>query len=330
MKKTVLSIIKLSFIALSIITLSGCSQKKTPITKTGIYFDTVVSITLYENNSSELIDECFSIAEKYENLFSKTIETSDVSRINDSYNEWIEIDKETYDVIARSIEFEDLSDGHFSVMCGALTDLWDISSSNPKIPDKSDINAAINLCGKNNFTLDSDSNSIKILTKGAKIDLGAVAKGYIADKMKEYLISKGVSSGIIQLGGNVMLIGENITKEDGSYTIGIAKPFSDNSEILTSVTSTDKSIVTSGNYQRYFESDGIIYHHIIDLKTGYPASSGLNSVTIVCDNSFEADSLSTICFIYGKNNSEKLLNTLKNSRQSDYDVIFISDKNEIL
>lgn len=333
---------------INLISFSGCHQVKTPITKTGVYFDTVISITLYEANSSELIDECFTIADSYELLLSKSIEGSDVYNINNSYNEWIKVDSSTYYLISESFKYEELSDGRFSVMCGALTDLWDISEkmetlssssdnvdvSDNLIPTEAEIASAKALCGKSTIELDPSSSSVKINKKGAKLDLGAVAKGYIADMMKEYLISQGVESGIIQLGGNVLLIGSNPTKDSGLFTVGIQTPFygeSGNSEsIITSVSETDKSIVTSGNYQRYFEYDGEVYHHIIDLTTGYPAESGLNSVTIICDKSFDADALSTVCFLLGKKEAEKALESLHINYGVEISPIFIDSNNNVL
>ena len=355
MKKTVLSL--LLIIALTFV---GCKQSKTPVTKTGVYFDTVISITLYENNSSKLIDDCFEIADRYEQLFSKTITESDVSKVNSSYNQWINVNEETYDLISRSFEYEELSGGRFSVMCGALTSLWDVSgksdilvpstdfngnkSTNPStvlseqsiVPTESEITTVKRLCGMHTLDMDESTHSVRVNTIGAKLDLGAVAKGYIADKMKEYLISKGVTSGIIQLGGNVLLIGENPTKPDGFYNIGISTPFygtnlqrSDN-EVITAVSEKDTSIVTSGNYQRYFEYNDRIYHHIIDLTTGYPADTGLNSVTIITDNSCDADALSTVCFLLGKEKGANLLDSLNSSNVNIISAVFVDSKNQVV
>lgn len=333
------SIAYLTSLIIIISTLSGCSQVKSPVTKTGLYFDTVISITLYEKNSSELIDECFKIAEKYENILSKTIADSDVSKINNSYNEYIKINEETFSIISEGLMYESLSDGHFSVMCGALTDLWDIGnkSSSPEnvnkqalIPTDEEIKAAISCCGANTIELNKEMCAVKIVKKGARLDLGAVAKGFIADKMKEYLLSEGVTSGIIQLGGNVLLIGNNPIKDDGLYSIGIAKPFSNDGDVITAVSEYDNSIVTSGNYQRYFEYGGKIYHHIIDLKTGYPSGSGLNSVTIICANSMDADIMSTICFLLGEEKSKDLINSLNESSEQNIKAIYVTSDNELI
>jgi len=323
MKKIKLTVLISSII---IVSLCGCKQVKQPVSKTGVYFDTVINITLYESNSSEIIDDCFEIADNYEHLLSKTIDDSDVGKINNSYNEWISVNEKTYEVIKTGLKYEALSDGRFSIVCGSITDLWDIGI----IPSDDEIQAALELCGQKNIKIDDTNHSVMVTNKGSKIDLGAVAKGFIADEMKEYLLSKGVKNGIIQLGGNVLLIGDNPTKEDGFYNIGINKPFSNDNEVITAVSEKDNSIVTSGNYQRYFEYNGKKYHHIIDLKTGYPAESGLNSATIICDKSVDADCLSTICFIYGIEQSETLLDDINSeSEGSKINALFI-DNNKMI
>ena len=325
---------------LSSLVLPGCAKVKHPISKTGIYFDTLITITLYENNSSELIDNCFKLAEKYENLLSKTVINSDVYKINNSYNEWINIDKNTYDVIKTGLQYEDLCDGRFSIVCGTLVDLWDVTNRKEMLdnnfdkskilPSEEEINTAIMLCGKKNIEIDDNNLAVKVVTKGSKIDLGAVAKGFIADEMKSYLLSQGVENGIIQLGGNVLLIGNNPTKDNGLYTIGINEPFSEDNKVITAVNEKDVSIVTSGNYQRYFEYGGKKYHHIIDLTTGYPADTGLNSVTIICDKSIDADCLSTLCFLYGENDAKELLDTLNNQTNgTNIKAIFVDENNKI-
>ncbi|MCI6664700.1 MAG: FAD:protein FMN transferase [Lachnospiraceae bacterium] len=332
------SIIKITLFVLCLLLVTGCAKYKSPVSKSGVYFDTLISVTLYEKNSSKLIDECFLLAEKYENLFSKTKEGSDVYKVNHSNSKWVKLDSETYSLIKRSLYYEDLSGGRFSVMCGALTELWDINAKSDAInngksislPTSAKISSARSLCGKDTIELDDSTESIRITVNGAKLDLGAVAKGYIADKIKEFLISNGVTSGIIELGGNVLLIGENPLKEDRFYNIGISAPFSDDKEptdIITSVKEKDTSIVTSGNYQRYFEYDGKIYHHIIDITTGYPVDNALNSVSVITKSSLDADALSTVLFLLGKEKGVKLLDSL--SSNNDYSAIFIDNENNI-
>ena len=165
-------------------------------------------------------------------------------------------------------------------------------------------------------------NTVKLADPQAGIDLGAIAKGYIADRIKDYLEEEGVRHAMINLGGNVLAMG---SKLDGSdYNIGIQKPFDETGEPITSVKISDKSVVTSGIYQRYFKADGKIYHHILDPNTGYPCENNLYSVTILTDSSLTADALSTTCFLLGYDRGMKLINQLDN-----VDAVFITNDNQI-
>jgi len=342
------------FICISCITLliAGCSQSSQPeiISRQGVYFDTVISITLYDSSASaqKYLDGCFDIADNCENLFSKSIETSDVSRINNSDGKPVSVSQDTIDILKYSMKYSDASKGKFSVVCGSLTSLWNISEENPYIPTDVEIEEALKHVGNDKIEINEENATVTLLDPQSSIDLGAVAKGYIADKMKEYLLENGIESGIISLGGNILVIGEkpsgNISSKtntsdsvhsevktsskgtSSSYTIGIQKPFSNSpQDTIAALKVTDTSVVTSGNYQRYFKKDDKLYHHIIDLTTGYPADTGLNSVSIICPSSVDADMLSTICFLLGEKDGVELIESLNNT-----DAIFVSDTNKIL
>ena len=152
---------------------------------------------------------------------------------------------------------------------------------------------------------------------GMGLDLGAIAKGYIADRMKDFLVSKGVKSAIINLGGNVLCIGES--PEGRPFQVGIQKPFSERGESLLSLEITDQSVVSSGIYERYFEKDGVLYHHILNPKTGYPYENDLLSVSIISDRSVDGDGLSTTCFSLGLEKGMELIDSLE-----DVEAIFIT------
>ena len=150
------------------------------------------------------------------------------------------------------------------------------------------------------------------------INLGAIAKGYIADKMKDYLLEEGVESAIIDLGGNVLCVGQ---RPDGSpFRIGVQMPFADRSETAAVMEISDKSVVSSGIYERYFEQDGVLYHHILNPSTGYPYENDLVSVTIISDESVDGDGLSTTCFALGLDKGMELINSLP-----DVQAVFITE-----
>ena len=165
-------------------------------------------------------------------------------------------------------------------------------------------------------------NVVTLTDPAAAIDLGALAKGYVADRIRDYLEKQGVKRAFINLGGNILAMG---TKPDGSdYNVGIQAPFKDTGEPITSVKVADKSVVTSGTYQRYFEADGKLYHHILDPRTGYPCENTLTSVTIITNSSLTADAFSTTCFLLGYDESMKMISQMEN-----VDAIFITNDNKI-
>ena len=194
--------------------------------------------------------------------------------------------------------------------------MWDFVSDEKIVPDDAALKNALPLVNYENVTLEGDQ--IRFAKDGMGLDFGAIAKGYIADQIKEFLISKGVESAIIDLGGNTLCIGE---KPDGSpFHIGIQKPFAERSETIAALEINDKSVVSSGIYERYFEKDGNFYHHILNPKTGYPYDNSLISVTIISDKSVDGDGLSTTCFALGLEKGMELINSLP-----DVQAVFITD-----
>ncbi len=298
--------------------LSSCGvQKNTPVSKTGFYFDTVITVTLYGGETKEneaLLSGCMELAEKYDNLFSDTKKDSDISKINAAGGMPVSVDSETAALIRKGLDYGAISGGKFSITCGALTDLWDISAkadeyaekgdaADIRIPAQDEIDAALSTVGDEKVEI--SGNTVTLTDPATRLDLGAVAKGYIADRMKEYLVSQGVSSAIINLGGNVLTVG---ARPDGKeYVIGIQKPFSEDGEAAFTLKAKDQSVVTSGNYQRYFKKDGKLYHHILDLTTGYPAESACPSVSVITKDSVDGDCLSTIFFLMGKEWTQKYI-----------------------
>lgn len=284
--------------------LAGCSRNATPISKSGIYFDTVITITLYGNEHADLLDECFTIAEKYENLFSKTIETSDVYKINHSGGESIVADSETIYLLEKAISYAEMTDGMIDPTILPLSDLWNFGE-NEQVPDSADIALACSNVGYENVIIDKDSSTVSLKNENTGIDLGFIAKGYIADKMKEYLLSEDVESALINLGGNILCVGSKPDKS--AFVLGIQEPFSQNGSSIPNVSVTNKSLVTSGVYERCFYENDVLYHHILDTQTGYPVDNGLWSVTILSASSMEGDAYSTMCLCLGLDESMELI-----------------------
>lgn len=321
LKKYIRSLCCILLIFLFTLNLCSCSGKQTEkYSKSGTYFDTVISITLYDKNKASLIDDCFEMADHYEKLFSRTVPDSDVSRINDAKGDFVTVDDETLELINYGLHYCEISEGKFDITIGALSDLWDITENPGVIPEEEKIQEALGTIGYENIQI--QGNQAALTQAGAKLDLGGIAKGYIADKMKAYLQNNGVTSGMINLGGNVLVIGN---KPDGSkYNVAIQKPFDEMNSAIAAVQITDQTVVSSGIYERYFELDGRIYHHILDTSTGYPVENNLLGVTIICDNSVDGDGLSTTCLVLGLDKGMALIENLDNT-----EAVFITDDYEL-
>lgn len=264
-----------------------------PITGTAFKLNTVVAVTIYDSTDRSLIDEALALCDKYEALFSRTMESSEIYQLNAGIllkeADGFVVSPETADLVSKSLEYAQLSDGGFDPAIEPLSSQWDFTSVEKVIPDEAALKAALPLVNYEDVTV--IGNHIQFAKDGMGLDLGAIAKGYIADEMKEFLISKGVKSATINLGGNLLCIGN---KPDGTpFRIGIQKPFANRSETIDIVNITDQSVVSSGIYERYFEKDGNFYHHILNPQTGYPYDNSLIAVTIISDKSVDGDGLST-------------------------------------
>lgn len=301
----------------SLILFTGCAGKQVyPISKTGLYFDTVIKIDIYDSNDKELLNECFNYCQEFENTISRTIETSEISTINNSQGNAVIVSDLTIDLLKKGIEYGELTEGKFDITIAPLSELWDIKNNPGIIPAHDEIHEALSHVNYRNIQI--SGNEVTLLDPNAAIDLGGIAKGYMADQLKDFLISKGVKSALINLGGNILTIG---TKPNGqAFKLGIQKPFDKQGIPITTVDSIDNSLVSSGVYERYFELDGVRYHHIIDTETGYPYDNGLLGVSILSPESVDGDALSTACFALGLEDGMKLIDSLE-----DTEAIFITE-----
>lgn len=316
-----------SIAILLIASLISCSspQKSEKLTVTGIYFDTFVRIEAWGAKSSTL-EQCKTICEDYENLFSNKIETSEISKINASAGNPVKVSAETLELISRGIDYCELSGGKFDITIAPLSDLWNFTD-NPDglIPEQAAIEEARSHVDYKTIHVDKESCTVTLNDPQAKIDLGGIAKGYIADQLKAYLKSEGVEHALINLGGNVLALGGAY---DGSpFRIGIQKPFDEQNSSIDIVEIEDRSVVSSGIYQRYFEKGGTIYHHILNPETGYPYSNNLLQATIISDSSMDGDALSTCCYALGLEDGSALIECLDNVQAvfvtEDYQLYYV-------
>lgn len=278
------------------------SKKEEPLTRQGFFFDTAVTVTIYGTKDEAILDGVFSICTDLENTFSPSLEGSELYRINHRDSQQMEVSDDMAEVVKLGIQWYTLTGGKLDFTVAPLLALWDFKAEDPHVPDAESIEEA--LAHVDGSAVHLEGNIISFDREDIQLDFGAFVKGYAADRIKEYLKEQGVSSGMIDLGGNILAIG---AKPDGSpWKIGIQKPFAARNETSRVLECTDRSVVSSGVYERYFEQDGVIYSHILDPDTGYPVENGLWQATIVSESSALGDALSTSCMLLGRTEGERL------------------------
>lgn len=334
---------------------TGTSQE---LVRTGFAFNTTYTITLYEGGSEDLLDECVLRCTVYEKLFSRTLKGSELYNINEIEKAYLEVRKKNtnknakipeedikslvdndapfrlmddgsiefqissamYEILEKGLYYSKLSDGAFDITIEPVSSQWDFMAESPEVPEEQQLKEAVKLTSYKNMELEDGKLVLKI--PGMGIELGAIAKGFIADKLKKYLEDSGVTSGIINLGGNVLCIG---SKADGSpFRIGVQQPFADRNEVITAIKADDLSIVSSGIYERYFVQDEKVYHHILNPADGYPYNNGLVAVTVVSKESVDGDALSTTCFALGLKKGMEFVESLE-----DVYAVFITEDEKL-
>lgn len=299
-----------------LITHTGCDKNVYPISATEFMLDTVITVTVYDGDGNALRG-ALELCKQYENLLSKTVKTSDIYKINHSGGMPTEVNPETVELLNTALNIAAKSNGAFDPTVLPLVTLWDVQNRTFP-PCVADIKDKLNYVNYNNIIISQNTVTAQ---GGAQLDLGGIAKGFIADRIKEYLKVNGITSGVINLGGNTLLIGN---KNGSDFTVGLQKPFGKNGELSATLELTDKTAVTSGIYQRYFEADGKIYHHIIDPYTGYPCDNGIASVTVITESSCIADGLSTACLNLGIEKGIEL------AKQYGAELIYITASGELI
>lgn len=304
-------------------TLGGCSIKKEPISKSNFFMGTIVNITLYDKFNENILNKAFDKISEIESMLSLNIDSSEINKINEKAGiEAVKLSDHTFNLIESSLEYSKSSNGNFDISIGPLVKLWGIGSENAKVPKEDEILNTLDLVNYENIVLNKKDKSVFLKEKGMILDLGGIAKGYIADIISEFLISEGVTKAIIDLGGNIYALGE---KDKGEkWTIGIQNPFENRGSPLGTLKVFNESVVTSGIYERYIEFDGKKYHHILDPKKGYPYDNNLASVTIVSSKSIDGDALSTSTFGMGLIDGLNLIESLPS-----IEAIFVTKDKEI-
>lgn len=303
MLKRILPIILLCLILVS------CGK---PAVDTIFAMDTVMQFTIYGENADETISAIRELVREYELTFSPTRKDSELFKLNESKT--AALSPLFCDVLSQSISLSKKTNGAFDPVLGSAIDLW----SNKQIPDKTELEAAS--FGISNMVL---NGNVCTLSDEASVNLGAIVKGAVSDAIYNLLSENGIKSALCPLGGNILAFG---TRTDGTpWNIGIRDPNGEATDYLGTVAVCDKFVIASGDYERFFEKDGVRYHHILDPKTGAPATNDLRSVTIIADKGAMADAYSTALFVMG---SKDALSFWEN--QDNFEMILVLKDNSVI
>jgi len=276
-------------------------QKNEQISETRLMLDTICTITIHGNVDRKMLDEAFALCEELEALLSITIEGSDVWRINNSGGLPVSVDPRTTGLIKSGLAFGEMSEGMFDITIGRLSRLWDFSGE-PNVPSELELERARETVDYKQVII--NGNTVQLENPDAWIDLGAIAKGYIAYEVAEFLAAYEVSGALIDLGGDVVAVG---SRQNGDpWRIAIQKPFGGSGDWLGVIEVEWVSVLGSGTYQRQFEKDGVKYHHILDPDTGMPVISDVVSATVISETAVMGEGLSTIAVLFGSERLDEL------------------------
>ena len=277
-----------------------------------------------ENVNGELIlKKSTDIMKKLEHILSFYNDNSDITKINENAGkDFVNVSDSTFEIIKKSKYYSQLTDGLFDISVAPLVKAWSICNDSPKVLNNDTINKLLPLINYNDIILDEENISIMLNKENQKIDLGGIAKGYIADLIIDFYKENNVKSAIVNIGGNIKVLGRK--SHEDLWQIGIYKPIKHSTDIICSLAVEDLSIVTSGVYERAFISNNKLYHHILDPHTGYPASTDIMSITIVNESSLLCDALSTPLLIMGTFEASKFM------QKYNIDGVIVTNTNKII
>jgi thiamine biosynthesis lipoprotein len=289
----------------------SCCVKKAPEGRAEFIFGTVCSVRIQQRGKGRVYDRIFARLRELDDIFNVNKQGSVISEINLKAGiSPVKVPNEVIKVLGRALFFAELSDGAFDPTVGPLVKLWGIGTENERVPGLAEIELALSLVNWRDVELDGKNNTVFLKKEGMMLDTGGIAKGYAADEALEIIKAAGVSGALIDFGGNIIVYGEKAAGgapgNRTAWRIGVQHPHKERGEFIGVISVEDSTLVTSGNYERFFERDGRRYHHILSAKTGFPVETGISSVTIVQSlapeeggASMDADALSTTLFALG-------------------------------
>lgn len=316
--------------------LSGCrsvtsenerSLATEPYEETEFLMGTVVRVTIYDQGKEKALSKAFTRIEELAQFITteEDEENSIIKTINEAAGQKpVSVPSDLFNLIQSAVDYSKKTKGSFDLTIGPITDLWRIGFPEARVPEQAEIEHALSLINYNNVQLDKNNQTVYLTQEGMKIDLGAIAKGFITDETVTVLRENGVKTAIIDLGGNIFVMGNSPRDLNEDWQVGIQDPFEDRGTIIGSIPLSDQSMVTSGIYERYLEVEGSQYHHLMNPDTGYPFDNQLAGVSVVTTSSIDGDGLSTALFSKGLVEGLKYVNQLEG-----VDAVFVTKDKEV-
>ncbi|MCG0454481.1 FAD:protein FMN transferase [Enterobacter cloacae complex sp. ECC445] len=272
------------------------------------------------SHDEALASRVFRLIKQYEDLLTVNRARSQVMDINHAAGQHpVIVSRAVFELIRCAKAASLLKDSAFNLAIGPLVKRWKIGFRGDSVPPADEIAALLEITRPEDVILDEAQSSVFLTRAGMEIDLGAIAKGYIADRVRDYLHKEGAGRGLINLGGNIQTLGSL----EGGWSVGLKKPFAGEA-LIGAMTVENRSVVTSGTYERFFEQNGRRYHHILDPRTGYPLDNELDSVTIISKDSIDGDIWTTLMYGMGVEKGCAVLRS-----RPDIEAIFVTKNKEV-
>lgn len=309
--------------------LSACGSESKINTQayndTEFLMGTYVSLSIFDDGKEEVLEQGFAeVRDLADRITGETME-SEISKINSAAGkEPVVVSEEVYELIKIAADYSDTLDGQFNYAIGPITNLWRIGFDDARKPSQEEIDDALQRVDFNKVSFNDNDRSVYLEEAGMELDLGAIAKGYITDKVKDLFEAEGVTTAIIDLGGNVYVMGASPVREGDVWNVGIQDPFAERGESIGSTEQSNRSIVTSGIYERFLEVDDKVYHHLMNPKTGYPFDNEIAGVSIISETSVDGDATSTLVFALGIEEGLEYVNG-----REDIEAVFVSKDKEV-
>lgn len=323
-----------SLLVVLVVTLAGCSSKpktkakpmvKNPYEKSEMIMGTICTLSIYDKGKKDVINKGFKEIHHMDDESTLTRGGSQLDKINDNAGiKPVRVPDDFYPMVKKALSVSENSEGSFDMAIGAVTNLWKIGLPGARVPAQSEIDAALPLVDYHDVQLNDKEQTVYLTKKGMRLDFGGIAKGYIADQVKKVFKKNGVTSAIINLGGNIIVMGHSPEGHNKPWTVGIQNPVKPRGDAVGTIKESDMSIVTAGTYEQYLMSGGHKYIYLFDAKTGYPYENNLASVTIVSKKSIDGDALSNAAFDKGLTGGLAYMN-----QKQGIQAIFITNEKKI-